>query len=182
MAKKDLWYYEEYIKQYDLCTFKNGAMKMVEKYDRFRHRIKFYYEKETDFWTIFDNIAEIHLADVKGHADTPVAIGTAIYCAVYFINFHSRYKAYKETIKAYLRGDKDHYIYEWCHDCQSFGEYPELTDIEFIRGLVAVTDARLIKAKTSPRGKMYFVARKDYKRWPKEKKEEFGEKKAQQEE
>ena len=130
--KPSLRYCEEYLTNGDVIIFKDKTIKFVDEYNQDTHHIKFYDEDNSiDFWSIYADIEGIVFSNING-ATSMLHFATTVRSAILFIQKKSKYKAYLETIHAYITGDEYHYIYEYCHDCDAFGRYPssEIEDVQ----------------------------------------------------
>lgn len=166
MAKHDLWDCEDHLTRGDVCVFKDGSIKKVDRYDKSKHLITFNGERPKDFWVIFDNIEQIYFEDYDGEA-SEIHIANAVLNAIRFINHLTKYKAYLTTIKDYLHGNKESYIYELCHEYEYFGEYKYIDDEKLMKVINNSIEFKLIKPRKSKRGKTYYTVRLDGKRWRK---------------
>ena len=163
MKKPSRFVCEEFLQSGDVCVFKDETVKLVEKYNEFKHMVTFEGEKPVDLWQIYDDIIEIHFLNANGKISF-VHQCNAVTNAIRFINHATKYKAYLETILAFINGDKDHYIAEYACDFEFFG-FTYMSKEQLLDIISFEIDVGLVKPKKSKRGKIYFSVRKDGKRW-----------------
>lgn len=168
--KPAIYEFEDCLEPGVFIDFKDGTTQTVTNYNHYKHLITFDDGKTVDLYTCYDSIDDVIFLKNGDGSPTDYGLVNHIYCAISNIAFECKCHIYPKVIKAYLEGDKKHYIYAWCQSCEYFGYYKHIDKdlIEKVADLLA--GINLLKIKYTKSRKKHYLIRKDQKRWPRNKK------------
>lgn len=162
--------YLETIKKGDIIFFSDGTYQVVEKYKKGSHQVAFKNGNVRDLYVLEDSIERIVTPFDKGGKHTSEFISIAIFAAVIYLTLNCKYHAYLDVLKAFLIGDEEHYISDYCKQSQTFGilKDDDISEEDIGAHLTPYEAYGFIKQKLEKHNKPYYYTRKDKKRWHRE--------------
>ena len=167
MGKYTLYELEELMEPGAFLRLSDGSLRLVMDYDKKARIVTFENGEKAELYALSNSIQEAELVRDSISSASNYGKNVLILSAVLNITFNCKYHIYPKVILAYLKGDKDHYIYKWCGGCDTFGLCQNI-DLKYIKNsLDFFVATRTLKAVKNKLNQVYYLIRKDRKSYPK---------------